>query len=118
MDRIELLSPQLLEEDRTRINHFWRISSTLNIGMGWHYLLDLSWITKQISGNPHLILDAGAGIGIIQWYLAEKGYDIISVDLRSRRHLSGRFRKSYKVEGYRRKDLSYLTLGFPKTFFD
>jgi SAM-dependent methyltransferase len=50
-------------------------------------------------------MDAGAGTGLMQWYLAGQGADVISVDRSSRAPLSLRFRARYQVEGLRSGDL-------------
>jgi SAM-dependent methyltransferase len=52
------------------------------------------------------ILDAGAGTGLIQWYLAQEGARVISVDRVSRADLSMRFRAQYHVRGMRPEDLT------------
>ena len=56
-----------------------------------------------------MIIDAGAGIGIMQWYLASKGAQVISVDRESRSKLSRRFRKRFNVRGLRREDLEPMS---------
>lgn len=50
-------------------------------------------------------MDAGAGTGILQWYLADMGAEVISVDRMSRAHLPQRFRKRFHVLGLRSIDL-------------
>jgi len=50
-------------------------------------------------------MDAGAGTGILQWYLADKGAEVLSVDRMSRTHLHKRFRRRFHVLGLRSVDL-------------
>jgi SAM-dependent methyltransferase len=50
-------------------------------------------------------MDAGAGTGVLQWYLAEQGAEVISVDRLSRARLPLRFRSRYNVRGLRAHDL-------------
>ncbi len=41
-------------------------------------------------------MDAGAGTGVMQWYLAEEGAEVLSVDRGSRGDLPLRFRRRYQ----------------------
>jgi len=107
--KIEILSVELLDNQRSTINEFKNLSYALgNYPFGWHYLLDLSWIIKQLESNllyDKLVLDAGAGTGFIQWYLAEKGATVYSVDRFSRAYLPFYFRRRYHVYGLHPEDL-------------
>lgn len=111
-DRIEILSVELLEQQRPLVTRLRRLARSLHLEFGWHYLLDLSWILSQVgntrsaSSAPLRILDAGAGTGLIQWYLAEQGAEVISVDRMSRAHLPLRFRQRFRVQGLRKQDLA------------
>lgn len=55
---------------------------------GWHYDLDIIWILSELERNNvkkgSTILDAGAGLGIIQFILASRGYNVISLDFAPR----------------------------------
>jgi len=74
--------------------------------LGWHYDLDLAWIGSQLGEPAGLrILDAGAGTGLLQWWLADRGANVMSVDRLFRADLSGRFRLAYRVQGLRPEDL-------------
>lgn len=107
MTKIEILSVVLLETASSLVEQFRQISRRLDIGLGWHYLLDLSWAAQQLAPAPGMrLIDAGAGTGIMQWWLADHGVNVISVDRRSRRHLSERFRRRYDVQGWRGQDLA------------
>lgn len=109
-NKIEILPVSLLDEHRPLVESLKQLATTLNIGLGWHYLLDLSWIISQlgqISGKR--VMDAGAGIGLMQWYLAEKGAEVVSVDRSNRALLALRLRARYHVRGLRAHDLAPAT---------
>ncbi len=68
--------------------------------------MDLSWIVAQLQPEPGLkVMDAGAGTGLMQWYLAGQGVDVLSVDRSSRAAMPLRFRAHYPVCGLRPQDL-------------
>lgn len=106
-DRLELLSVSLLDTERTTISDLKHLAHQLKLEFGWHYLLDISWILSQIDEIPASLtfMDAGAGTGVIQWYLVENGATVISVDRNSRANLANRFRRRYKIQGLRTEDL-------------
>ncbi|MFL7891719.1 MAG: class I SAM-dependent methyltransferase [Anaerolineales bacterium] len=106
-ERIEILSVSLLDSERETINELKRTARQLKLEFGWHYLLDLSWILSQIDQiTNQVIMDAGAGTGVIQWFLADQGATVISVDRQSRENLPSRFRRRFRVEGMRTSDLA------------
>jgi len=83
-----------------------RFARSLKLEFGWHYLLDLIWILSLMeSVEQQTIIDAGAGTGIMQWYIAARGARVISVDRESRAMLARRFRKRFTVRGLRPEDL-------------
>jgi SAM-dependent methyltransferase len=106
-DKIEIPSVDLLEKHRKMVNDFWSVSRAVRVEPGWHYLLDLTWIVENIgliSGKR--ILDAGAGMGLMQWYLVEHGaVEVISADRGSRSNLPLVMRSRYNVSGKRPTDL-------------
>lgn len=107
MDKIEILSVSLLEEHRQEVEQIYRISTTLRLDLGWHYLLDLSWAAQQLNPTHGMqVIDAGAGVGIMQWWLAEQGVEVISVDRQSGRNLPMSFRQRYRIRGWRKEDLA------------
>jgi ubiquinone/menaquinone biosynthesis C-methylase UbiE len=109
--KIELLSIHLLETARPFVQQFQALSNRLKIGLGWHYLLDLSWAAQELSPVPGArVLDAGAGYGLIQWWLVEQGIDVISVDRYSRYDIPRYLREKYRIQGLRRGDLSPLSV--------
>lgn len=105
--KIELLSTDILINMKNYVNQFRHLSEDLDKELGWHYLLDLAWSVNHLPPFPNkLILDAGAGDGIMQWWLAEQGADVISVDKLSRFRIADKYRNRYKIKGWCRKDLS------------
>jgi len=103
---IEILSVDLLEEHRPLVNDLRRLARRLGLEFGWHYLLDLTWILSRLGEvRGKRIMDAGAGVGVMQWYLAEQGATVYSVDRGSRAGLPPRFRGRYRVRGVRPGDL-------------
>lgn len=106
-DKIEILSVELLDQNRSVVNHLRDLAARLHIELGWHYLLDLSWTIAQLGTVQNkIILDAGAGVGILQWYLAQAGAQVISVDRGSRLFLPLRFRSRFSVQGLTKSDLA------------
>ncbi len=107
MDKIEILPVSLLEEHRRLVEELKAIAGSLSLEFGWHYLLDLTWIISAL-GNVcgKQIMDAGAGTGVLQWYLAWHGATVYSVDRSSRADLPWRFRRWTQVRGVRPEDLN------------
>lgn len=105
-EKIELLPVSLLDRHRPLVESLRALAHTLNIGLGWHYLLDMTWILENLGDvRGKYVLDAGAGTGLLQWYLAERGARILSVDRVNRARLPLRFRARYRVRGLRQSDL-------------
>lgn len=106
-DKIEILSVDLLNTNRAHVNDLVRLSERLAIQLGWHYLLDIAWILENL-GDPRglNVLDAGAGLGLLQWYLLEqKAAQVISVDRVDRSEVGLGFRARYQVRGMERSNL-------------
>jgi SAM-dependent methyltransferase len=105
-DAIEILSVELLDKNRPTVNALKKLARTLGLEFGWHYLLDISWIIHNLGTiRGKRLMDAGAGTGMLQWYLAEQGAEVLSVDRASRSDLPLRFRRHYHVKGLRNQDL-------------
>jgi SAM-dependent methyltransferase len=105
-DKVEILSVGLLDQQRRHVTGLKKLARSLRLEFGWHYLLDMTWILSQLGEvRGKRIMDAGAGTGILQWYLAEQGATVISVDRVSRAALPLRFRSRYHVRGLREQDL-------------
>jgi SAM-dependent methyltransferase len=106
-NKIEILPVSLLDTERSTINELKALAAALKLDFGWHYLLDLSWIIRNLElVDGQNFIDAGAGTGVMQWYLANKGANVISVDRDSRANLNQRFRRRFNIRGLRRSDLS------------
>ncbi|MFM8319511.1 MAG: methyltransferase domain-containing protein [Chloroflexota bacterium] len=108
IETTELLPVALLDQHRPLVEDLKRLARSLRLEFGWHYLLDLSWILGRLKPGGlggMRILEAGAGTGILQWYLAEQGAEVFSVDRMSRAALPLRFRRRFNVAGLRSSDL-------------
>ncbi|MEJ2596850.1 MAG: methyltransferase domain-containing protein [Anaerolineales bacterium] len=104
--KIELLSIALLDEHRQEVIELRKLARSLRLEFGWHYLLDITWILGELGPiQGKRIMDAGAGTGVLQWYLAQRGAEVISVDRLSRAALPLRFRTRFGVTGLRDQDL-------------
>jgi SAM-dependent methyltransferase len=98
---------ELLEQNRPIVDSLRQVSRATRVEFGWHYLLDLTWIIAHLDGIPGgRFLDAGAGSGLMQWYLVEHGArEVISADRDSRFDLPLVMRSRYRVQGLRPADL-------------
>ena len=83
VNKIELLTADLLDdpEKLVELDHWLRV---MNSPQGWHYDLDILWLLKGLEKagiqKGDTILDAGSGMGITQFLLASRGFNIISLD--------------------------------------
>lgn len=97
-DAIEILPVSLLEDHRPLVNELRLLARKLGLDFGWHYLLDLTWLISHLDKiDGENIMDAGAGLGVMQWYLAEHHARVISVDRSDRSDMPLRYRKRYHV---------------------
>lgn len=88
------------------VEEFHRIANQLQAGFGWHYLLDLTWAARMLKPvRGQHTLDAGAGRGMMQWWLAAQGVHVLSVDRRGRANLDWRYRSWCPLTGLRPNDL-------------
>ena len=87
MEKIELFDISLLDDEikLKEIDHWLKV---LNWNNGWHYDLDIIWVLRHLEKlNIPLgatIVDAGAGLGVMQFILASRGYNVISLDFGKR----------------------------------
>lgn len=106
-EQIEILPVTLLDQHRETVTALKRLARSLGLEFGWHYLLDLTWIFEHLGNvDGKRIMDAGAGTGIMQWFLADHGAEVISVDRFSRSDLPLCFRLRFHVHGARKEDLT------------
>jgi ubiquinone/menaquinone biosynthesis C-methylase UbiE len=97
-EMLELLSPELMAEEDDLMQEIIRIKQDFGLDLGWHYPLDLIWILKNLRGlSPSIILDVGAGKGLLQFFLADLGHNVISLDI-IRRRLPLAVKLSYKLQ--------------------
>ena len=84
---IELLSPQLLEDYSQRLKEIDELRLSFGLDIGWHYPLDILWILQKIAllSENKVVLDAGAGKGLLQFAIADRGHQVISVDFSKRK---------------------------------
>ena len=84
---IELLKAELLYdvEKLDEIDHWLKV---MNRPQGWHYDMDIIWLLNNLleAGlkKGDTILDAGAGMGVTQFVLAARGFNVISLDFTPR----------------------------------
>jgi len=87
-NKIEIFDSELIHENRKILDFidYWR--KALNIEIGWHYDLDFILLLNHLKRlnlpRGALIMDAGAGNGLMQFMLAALGYNIVSVDFAER----------------------------------
>ena len=86
-NKIKLLTTSLLDDCKKlkELTYWLRVMNRPN---GWHYDLDHIWILDELEKSGitkgSTIIDAGAGQGIMQYLLAARGYNVISLDFTSR----------------------------------
>jgi len=84
---VTLLDASLMaDEKKLKELSYW--FSVLNRPNGWHYDLDHIWILSELEKSGikpgATIVDAGAGQGILQYLLASRGYNVVSLDFSPR----------------------------------
>lgn len=59
------------------------LKTTKRTEIGWHYIVDLTWIYSIVKEWPrsYQIIDAGGGGGPTQFMLAELGFQVTNIDL-------------------------------------
>jgi 2-polyprenyl-3-methyl-5-hydroxy-6-metoxy-1,4-benzoquinol methylase len=79
----EYLDPDgIIDSDDFKVvERFLRTTGRRQIG--WHYIVDLTWIYARARQWPRglRVLDAGGGRGPAQFLLAEMGFDVTNIDL-------------------------------------
>ena len=104
-NKIELISTNILKEHRDLSDELINMNRALALSSGWHYAMDWTWtISHMDKFAGKRIVDAGAGIGLLQWYLASKGAHIISVDRSDRTCIPFHLLERFNVTGYKPSD--------------
>ena len=107
VDKTEVLSVEYLNSHRALVDEFKTLAKSMKMMYGWHYLMDFAWAGSHLPAKPGaVILDAGAGYGVMQWWTLEQGADVISVDRGDRRNTPVKFRKAYSISGVRPEDFN------------
>jgi hypothetical protein len=97
-DCIELLSESLIDQHPDLALEVLAASSKLGLSLGWHYVLDLVWLLRELDlPRGATVLDAGAGWGLAQFLFADRGLRVISVDM-SARQARGELQHLYNFE--------------------
>jgi ubiquinone/menaquinone biosynthesis C-methylase UbiE len=118
LNSIEILKADLLDDQDklSEIDYWLRV---MNRPQGWHYDMDIIWLLKGLEDagikKGDTILDAGAGMGITQFVLAAKGFNVISLDFSPRSNLA-LAKGIFEIEVIEEGDLSYKHdyIGFVK----
>jgi ubiquinone/menaquinone biosynthesis C-methylase UbiE len=106
-EKIEILPVDLLVRHPEVVRSIRSLARSTRLEIGWHYLLDLTWIITNLGAVTGMkFLDAGAGIGLMQWCLIERGAaEVISADRTSRSNMPLILRSRYHMHGLREGDL-------------
>ena len=108
-NEIRLLDASLLD-DIEKLNEISYWLKVMNRPNGWHYDLDHIWILNELKKTNTLpgstIVDAGAGQGIMQYLLAARGYNVISLDF-SPRTRPGHSLGIFNIVGDGNADIDY-----------
>ena len=106
--KVTLLDIKLLENELLDEFSYW--SQLIKWIPGWHYDLDMSWLLKKIESlnlkKGSTILDAGAGQGIMQYILASRGFNIVSLDF-SKRKIPNILKKKFNIVLHDQESLDY-----------
>lgn len=104
--RIEILPASSLDARRPLVEDMRRTASLLGVGLGCKYLLDLRGSADLLQRHRgQQVLDAGAGVGVMQRWLSAQRTDLLSVDLNDRASLAPHFRAWCRVRELHPGDL-------------
>lgn len=88
MNEIKLLGVEYLT-DKKKLKEIDYWLKVMGRTQGWHYDMDIVWILSELENagikKGATILDAGGGLGITQFILAARGYNVISLDFSKRK---------------------------------
>ena len=85
----QLLSTNLLNDHQKlkEIDHWLRV---MDRPQGWHYDMDIIWLLQELEKSGlkkgDTIVDAGGGMGVTQFILAARGFNVISLDFSKREY--------------------------------
>ena len=86
---VQLLTHNLLN-DSNKLKEIDHWLSVMNRPQGWHYDMDIVWLLQELENSGikkgDTILDAGAGMGVTQFILAARGFNVISLDFSHREY--------------------------------
>lgn len=107
--KVTILSPEYL----SNVNLLKEISYWLHIAkrpQGWHYDMDEVWqlqyLEKASIPKGSTILDAGAGLGVMQYVLAARGYNVVSLDF-CKREIPNEVRGIFELSLEKQNTLDY-----------
>jgi 2-polyprenyl-3-methyl-5-hydroxy-6-metoxy-1,4-benzoquinol methylase len=104
-NEIELISTEILDQQAGLSKELTDFAKALALSSGWHYPMDWTWVVQKMGDFAgKTILDAGAGIGLLQWFLASHGANVISVDRTERLCIPFHLSQKVRVSGYRPQD--------------
>jgi ubiquinone/menaquinone biosynthesis C-methylase UbiE len=104
-DIIQILPVSLIEEQQDLVSEMYGLMKDLNLGMGWHYPLDLSWAASKLKQiKPKYVLDAGSGNGLMQFWLSRNRINVIAADIIDRTNWPERRFSYAPIKGLRPED--------------
>lgn len=112
--QIEIIDSDILyiNKDKLKLIDYWK--SIIDIELGWHYDMDIIWLLNCIEvlklSPKSVVMDAGAGNGLIQFILASKGFNVLSIDFADRdfpTNATKLFKMQQQVSGEVKSDNPY-----------
>lgn len=110
MMQYKFLDPEEIV-DTSDFKFIWSfLNETRRTQIGWHYIIDLTWIYSQVKNWPttYQVLDAGGGGGATQFLLTELGFNVTNLDLflgEPSYYLQRRYRMKFvKTESYQESE--------------
>jgi hypothetical protein len=98
---LKLLSVDLPTREHVVLREFCEKPRQLSIGLGSHHLPDLSWAARLLEPRQGMwALDAGAGVGPMQWWLAERRVNVLNVGRALCHDMPLRLRAPHSVGGF------------------
>ncbi len=100
--KFQYLDPEeILDSDDFRVIESF-LKETGRTQIGWHYIVDLTWMYSWVKTWPisFKVLDVGGGHGPIQFLLAELGFDVTNIDLEPAR-IRYIYQQRYKTQLHR-----------------